>query len=82
MQKTFADDVTKEANVFALRYISPISSISGVPSVRDMIRTRDLLVRSQTLYPAELRALVVFYFVFCPARIISDLTEKVNNKFR
>ena len=29
MQKTFADDVTEEANVFALRYISPIPSIPG-----------------------------------------------------
>ena len=27
----------------------------GFSRVRDKIRTRDLLVRSQTLYPAELR---------------------------
>ena len=27
-----------------------------VVNVRDMIRTRGLLIRSQTLYPAELRA--------------------------
>ncbi len=26
------------------------------PSVREKIRTPDLLIRSQTLYPAELRA--------------------------
>ena len=28
----------------------------GLFNVRDMIRTRGLLIRSQTLYPAELRA--------------------------
>ena len=31
--------------------------LTAIPlSVRDRIRTHDLLVRSQTLYPAELRA--------------------------
>ena len=30
--------------------------ISTAPNVSDMIRTRDLLIRSQTLYPAELHS--------------------------
>lgn len=31
----------------------------GLFNVRDMIRTRGLLIRSQTLYPAELRAQII-----------------------
>ena len=31
-------------------------SVTGLKSVHDMIRTRGLLIRSQTLYPAELHA--------------------------
>ena len=38
---------------FALQYIDEVDKKSGAPGV---IRTPDLLVRSQTLYPAELRA--------------------------
>ena len=37
-----------------MRYKNPGDIISGVLDVRDRIRTHDLLVRSQTLYPAEL----------------------------
>ena len=33
---------------------NPGDIISGASDVRDRIRTHDLLVRSQTLYPAEL----------------------------
>ena len=33
-----------------------IEFAGGFVSVREMIRTLDLLIRSQTLYPAELRA--------------------------
>ena len=36
---------------------NPGDIISGAYDVRDRIRTHDLLVRSQTLYPAELRTL-------------------------
>ena len=35
---------------------NPGDIISGAYDVRDRIRTPDLLVRSQTLYPAELIA--------------------------
>lgn len=38
-----------------MRYKNPGDIISGALDVRDRIRTHDLLVRSQTLYPAELR---------------------------
>ena len=38
---------------FALQYIDEVDKKSGAPGV---IRTPDLLVRSQTLYPAELWA--------------------------
>ena len=39
----------------------------GFSRVRDMIRTRDLLVRSQTLYPAELRVHgIKISFSVCP----------------
>ena len=34
--------------------------------VRDKIRTRDLLIRSQTLYPAELHVHIKLFFVGMP----------------
>lgn len=37
------------------------SSVTGLKSVHDMIRTRDLLIRSQTLYPAELHAHICIF---------------------
>ena len=37
-------------------YLQDFETILG--SVREKIRTPDLLIRSQTLYPAELRALM------------------------
>ena len=39
---------------------NPGDIISGAYDVRDRIRTHDLLVRSQTLYPAELTARVSY----------------------
>ena len=39
----------------------------GSSSVREKIRTPDLLIRSQTLYPAELRAHIIFYRFFVNA---------------
>ena len=37
-------------------------------NVREKIRTPDLLVRSQTLYPAELRAHYCVPFLLCPSQ--------------
>ena len=37
-----------------MKHKNPGDIISGAYDVRDRIRTHDLLVRSQTLYPAEL----------------------------
>lgn len=42
-----------------MRYKNPGDIISGALDVRDRIRTHDLLVRSQSLYPAELHALTI-----------------------
>ena len=39
---------------------SDLMSNKGLSYVREKIRTPDLLVRSQTLYPAELRAHIIF----------------------
>ena len=44
------------------------------PSVREKIRTPDLLIRSQTLYPAELRA-HIFYKTQMPATGIEPVRE-------
>ena len=53
----------------------------GSSSVRDMIRTRDLLIRSQTLYPAELRAHstdAILELLFSPAEyMIADFGGNV-----
>ena len=49
-------------------------------NVRDKIRTRDLLVRSQTLYPAELH--VHFSAVFSTASMIIDMIYNLLSKKR
>ena len=43
-------------------------SNKGFSYVREKIRTPDLLVRSQTLYPAELRAHYCVPFLLCPSQ--------------
>ena len=45
------------------------------PSVREKIRTPDLLIRSQTLYPAELRAQSVCSFKHRTNYIITQLVK-------
>ena len=61
---------------------NPGDIISGALDVRDRIRTHDLLVRSQTLYPAELH--VHFIYRFSPATvcIITAAGENVNRIFQ
>ena len=45
-----------------------LMSNKGLSYVREKIRTPDLLVRSQTLYPAELRAHYCVSFLLCPSQ--------------
>ena len=61
---------------------NPGDIISGAYDVRDRIRTHDLLVRSQTLYPAELH--VHFIYKFSPATvcIVTAAGENVNRIFQ
>ena len=61
---------------------NPGDIISGAYDVRDRIRTHDLLVRSQTLYPAELH--VHFIYRFSPATvcIVTAAGENVNRIFQ
>ena len=61
---------------------NPGDIISGALDVRDRIRTHDLLVRSQTLYPAELH--VHFIYRFSPATvcIVTAAGENVNRIFQ
>ena len=62
-------------------------SNKGFSYVREKIRTPDLLVRSQTLYPAELRAHIIFV---CPSYLCTSATKliiaqrflSVNNFFK
>ena len=62
-------------------------SHSGSSRVREKIRTPDLLIRSQTLYPAELRAHIIFVCLsyLCTSAtklIIAQRFLSVNNFFK
>ena len=62
-----------------MKYKNPGDIISGAYDVRDRIRTHDLLVRSQTLYPAELHVhLQVSPATVC---ILTVAGENVNRIF-
>ena len=58
-------------------------SHSGFSRVREKIRTPDLLIRSQTLYPAELRAhfFLVQDFVSLTTKIILHSFLRIVNTF-
>ena len=57
-------------------------SHSGSSRVREKIRTPDLLIRSQTLYPAELRAFfLVQDFVSLTTKIILPSFPRIVNTF-
>ena len=65
---------------------SDLMSNKGLSYVREKIRTPDLLVRSQTLYPAELRAHIIFACLsyLCTSAtklIIAQRFLSVNNFF-
>ena len=57
-------------NDFFFAELKPI--LTGAPG---RIRTCDLLIRSQTLYPTELRALRVSYAGIRPQRRIRDVRD-------
>ena len=66
---------------------SDLMSNKGLSYVREKIRTPDLLVRSQTLYPAELRAHIIFVCLsyLCTSAtklIIAQRFLSVNNFFK
>ena len=66
---------------------SDLMSNKGLSYVREKIRTPDLLVRSQTLYPAELRAHIIFACLsyLCTSAtklIIAQRFLSVNNFFK
>ena len=66
---------------------SDLMSNKGLSYVREKIRTPDLLVRSQTLYPAELRAHIIFVCLsyLCTSAtklIIAQRFLSVNNFFQ
>ena len=66
---------------------SDLMSNKGLSYVREKIRTPDLLVRSQTLYPAELRAHIIFvcFSYLCTSAtklIIAQRFLSVNNFFK
>ena len=50
---------------------NPGDIISGALDVRDRIRTHDLLVRSQTLYPAELHVRMEYSIIITTAVVIN-----------
>ena len=47
--------ITERLPIWEMPKILEEEHLQSLSNVRDRIRTRDLLVRSQTLYPAELR---------------------------